>query len=608
MELRKHRRGMHTEATHVSSSRSDSDDDISEYEAKEEGKDNAERSSSVMGEDEVSGSSGGCAMSELHSKKRHNKGYLRDFSVSEKSALVEGWNVEIKAFKVGSREIPFSVYDVVLLTGLPAIEKQVTFDRGIGTFEVEEVIKVAMEDHLARERNMQRSARSNVRLYRNYVAIMVELCKGHGGVQLLDGHLKLPSGSNRGDKAEPASEEEHVDGWLCDDTSDEKCVPRIASWVNLYVGRNYDATVLISSMTDNQEGDREHMDDIVEAPDGVEEAGQEHMDDIMEAPDGDEAAGSATLPPPLVDVGAPPVPKICVHRLRTRTYIHVYVTPIVSVSFSYNVYVSSSEEFKHDAHANLSVILTALDLDEKGQSVEATERASFVLPGATMTEAIQEAYDSDVPGQPAGAPERVEAEHTGDVHDLRQVRITPSPRTYTHGTCRSDSPSYPSIVTCVQDIGNEEVEAVQHSSHIGPGTQSICKIDVKGLVNVIPRRDLRDKAGDFCINGFAIDHYNGLLHRRQCAHSKYYRLTIFLKMHQLTAYAYRPHHCVHMSDRVETIPGWEEFGYPHQHIAQPDGGASERVTVPPHVHNTRLRPMLCTAPNNLVIGDVAVER
>ena len=69
MELRKCRRGVQTEATHISSSSSASDDDISEYEAKDEGKDNAESSSSVMGEDEVSGSSGRCAMPELRSKK-----------------------------------------------------------------------------------------------------------------------------------------------------------------------------------------------------------------------------------------------------------------------------------------------------------------------------------------------------------------------------------------------------------------------------------------------------------------------------------------------------------------------------------------------------------
>jgi len=45
------------------------------------------------------------------------------------------------------------VYDVALLTGLPGTKKQVTFDRGIGASEVEEVIKEAIEDHLARKRN-----------------------------------------------------------------------------------------------------------------------------------------------------------------------------------------------------------------------------------------------------------------------------------------------------------------------------------------------------------------------------------------------------------------------------------------------------------------------
>jgi len=63
MELHKHRRSIQTEATYVSSSRSDSDDDVSEYEVKEEGKDNAVSSSSVSGDDEVSSSSGGALCS-----------------------------------------------------------------------------------------------------------------------------------------------------------------------------------------------------------------------------------------------------------------------------------------------------------------------------------------------------------------------------------------------------------------------------------------------------------------------------------------------------------------------------------------------------------------
>ena len=59
MELCKRRRGIQTEATYVSSSRFGSDDDVSEYEATEEGRDNAVSSSSVSGEDEVSSSCGG---------------------------------------------------------------------------------------------------------------------------------------------------------------------------------------------------------------------------------------------------------------------------------------------------------------------------------------------------------------------------------------------------------------------------------------------------------------------------------------------------------------------------------------------------------------------
>ena len=43
-------------------------------------------------------------------------------------ALIECWKPETKAFKVGSREVPFTVYDVALVTRLPATGKQVTFE------------------------------------------------------------------------------------------------------------------------------------------------------------------------------------------------------------------------------------------------------------------------------------------------------------------------------------------------------------------------------------------------------------------------------------------------------------------------------------------------
>ncbi|KAJ8421626.1 hypothetical protein Cgig2_021770 [Carnegiea gigantea] len=77
-------------------------------------------------------------------------------------ALVECWNPETKAFKVGSREIPFSVYDMALQTGLPATGKQVTFDRGLV--------------HL-----------------RNYVSVIMELCKQNNTPERLDLFRKLSS-------------------------------------------------------------------------------------------------------------------------------------------------------------------------------------------------------------------------------------------------------------------------------------------------------------------------------------------------------------------------------------------------------------------------------
>ncbi|KAJ8420423.1 hypothetical protein Cgig2_012536 [Carnegiea gigantea] len=47
------------------------------------------------------------------------------------------------------------------------------------------------------------------------------------------------------------------------------------------------------------------------------------------------------------------------------------------------------------------------------------------------------------------------------------------------------------------------------------GVQHISAFHVKGLVKVLPRGDLGDKAGEYCINGFAIDHYgvNALIRR-----------------------------------------------------------------------------------------------
>ncbi|KAJ8433894.1 hypothetical protein Cgig2_004616 [Carnegiea gigantea] len=219
---------------------------------------------------------------------------------------MECWNPEMKAFKVGSREIPFSVYDVALLTGLPMTEN-VTFDRGAGASEVEDVIKPAMDDHLSRERSRQRTGRSDVRLYRNYVSVIVELCNQNNTPERLNLFRKLYSLVMSGllfprttdsvaweligmtEDVEGMGEynwlaamwsflEEAIEdtkqkirvkknlqmadfammlqAWFYEHTNlcahiDEKCMPRITSWMSLYIGHKYNAIVLISSVKDN---------------------------------------------------------------------------------------------------------------------------------------------------------------------------------------------------------------------------------------------------------------------------------------------------------------------------------------------------------------------
>ncbi|KAJ8445624.1 hypothetical protein Cgig2_018565 [Carnegiea gigantea] len=47
------------------------------------------------------------------------------------------------------------------------------------------------------------------------------------------------------------------------------------------------------------------------------------------------------------------------------------------------------------------------------------------------------------------------------------------------------------------------------------GAQHISDVDVKGLVNLVPRNGPGDQSINYCINGFAIDYYNSLLDKQQ---------------------------------------------------------------------------------------------
>ncbi|KAJ8436143.1 hypothetical protein Cgig2_033638 [Carnegiea gigantea] len=108
-------------------------------------------------------------------------------------ALVESRLPVLKAFRIGQREAPFSVSDVALLIGLPAMGKHVTFDQGWRT---------AIDDHISRERARQQTGRADMRMYQNYVSVIIELCK-----------------NNRGHKREDPIEEKLADAWVRNDTS-----------------------------------------------------------------------------------------------------------------------------------------------------------------------------------------------------------------------------------------------------------------------------------------------------------------------------------------------------------------------------------------------------
>jgi len=95
------------------------------------------------------------------------------------------------AFMLGGREVQFSYFDVALLTDLPATGREVVFSRGDSVGEVEQVVMAAMEARLERDRQRRRGDRKNRRIYRNYVAVMIELCRQHNTLDRLSMFRKL---------------------------------------------------------------------------------------------------------------------------------------------------------------------------------------------------------------------------------------------------------------------------------------------------------------------------------------------------------------------------------------------------------------------------------
>jgi len=88
-------------------------------------------------------------------------------------ALIQTWNPDSTAFRVGRREVPFTYFDVALLTGLPAMGRQVVFHRGEAAGKVEQLVMTAIEERLHRERQRRRVDRMESRIYRKLFSLLV---------------------------------------------------------------------------------------------------------------------------------------------------------------------------------------------------------------------------------------------------------------------------------------------------------------------------------------------------------------------------------------------------------------------------------------------------
>jgi len=63
-----------------------------------------------------------------------------------------------------------------------ATGRQVIFHSGEGAREMEQLVLAAMEERLERERQRRQGDQMDSRIYRNYVAVMIELCKQHNTI------------------------------------------------------------------------------------------------------------------------------------------------------------------------------------------------------------------------------------------------------------------------------------------------------------------------------------------------------------------------------------------------------------------------------------------
>ncbi|KAJ8423030.1 hypothetical protein Cgig2_021922 [Carnegiea gigantea] len=90
------------------------------------------------------------------------------------------------------------------------------------------------------------------------------------------------------------------------------------------------------------------------------------------------------------------------------------------------------------------------------------------------------------------------------------------------GYSPSRTATYPVLTKCLRLANSTE-----------GGVSDLVAIDVKDLVNVVPRNGPGNKAKDYCINGFAIDNYSSLIEERQPLYPKWCQQSLFARTTKL---------------------------------------------------------------------------
>ena len=108
-------------------------------------------------------------------------------------ALVKAWVPRRRAFRLGERLVLFSVFDVALLTGMPATGERVDFSEEHVTTEIGDLVRQRVNEVEQQElrRRKGRARGKDNRVFKNFVAAMVYQCERFAGEEHLPLWLKM---------------------------------------------------------------------------------------------------------------------------------------------------------------------------------------------------------------------------------------------------------------------------------------------------------------------------------------------------------------------------------------------------------------------------------